>query len=120
MRLAARCALRPLQERGLAQLGTREHLIDEMAPDHNLARQREGHGAGRELRPGELPVVAVGGREDERELELGDAADEVRLVGRLLHHDVGRVHVHARETCVAEEPQALEHLVRVQVGVRWE
>eukprot|EP00964_Phaeocystis_antarctica_P147916 scaffold114641_cov33-Phaeocystis_antarctica.AAC.1 len=63
-----------------------------MAPDHDLARQREGHGAGRELRPSKLPVVAVGGREDKRELELGDAAHGVRLVGRLLDHDVGRVH----------------------------
>ena len=33
-------------------------------PDHDLAPQREGYGAGGELRPAELLVVGVGGRED--------------------------------------------------------
>ena len=91
LQLAACGARGPLQQGGACELGAREHLVDQMAPDHdlvrvrvrvrvrvkvrvrvrvrvspkpNLAPQREGHGAGGKLRPGELLVVGVGGRED--------------------------------------------------------
>ena len=118
--LPAPCPLLPGVKRRLGQLVASEHLVQQVAPDHNLTRDYKAVGAWGKPWYRQLPHVRVRRESEERRLILAQPAHELAL--DFVEHNVARVHVHAGDAGLTQEVHRLEQLPGVdpnELGIQW-